>query len=192
MKRLFNLLTIALLFSCMTACGDDDEGIIDCPNANSPFQLLYNDLVSNNYDDSRFMDTEIHEYTFELSAAAEICKIGYQSEADIATTPYTMKIIDSNGAEVYAGDHVFSAAGTSYASLNQNVSLNADKLYTIQRIQTNWNGNIGNTIGRMVRQTNMTFPYTQGILTITGANFYQNGGPGNDLGIPYIDMMLVE
>ena len=50
-------------------------------------------------------------------------------------------------------------------------------------------GNFSNIIGRLVSQPGAltTFPQTFGAMTITGANFYQNGGPLVNRGIPFID-----
>ena len=37
---------------------------------------------------------------------------------------------------------------------------------------------------------NLSFPNTLGELTITGSTFYGTGGPADDWGIPFIDIVF--
>ena len=55
---------------------------------------------------------------------------------------------------------------------------------------SNAGNQFGNIIGRIARNSPMSFPYSNGIMTITDADFYQNGGPLTNLGVPYIDLIL--
>jgi hypothetical protein len=126
-----------------------------------------------------------------LSATKEVCEIGYQSQSGVATTPYVIEIVDNTTTNtIYTGSHIFSATGTSYVTPSATINLVAGTSYTIKRIQTNWGANIGNTIGRLATNNAMRFPYTNGIMTITGSNFHQNGGPAIDFGVPYIDIIF--
>ena len=86
---------------------------------------------------------------------------------------------------------VFCDNSTSdFQTPSATINLVAGTSYTIKRIQTNWGNNIGNTIGRLATTNTMSFPYTYGIMTITGSNFHQNGGPAIDFGVPYIDIIF--
>ena len=168
-----------------------DDGNTICDNTSSDFQDLYQSMVTAGYTDDVTYDTEIHEYTFVLTATKELCEIGYQSQPGVATTPYVMEVVDNSTATtIYSDSHTFSSTTTSYVTLTSTVILQANTSYTIKRIQTNWAPNIGNTIGRLARRSSMTFPYSYGIMTITAADFHQNGGPLTNLGVPYIDIIL--
>lgn len=136
-------------------------------------------------------DTEIHEYTFQFSANKTICSIGYQSQPAIAAAPYLIQILDASNNIVYSSPHIFSSANTSYVPITP-TPIVANQSYTIRRtiLLSNAGNSFQNIIGRVVRQNGalVSFPQTFGIMTITGANFYQNGGPLLNMGIPYIDI----
>ena len=137
-------------------------------------------------------DSEVHSYTFELFTTKTVCSIGYQSQPAIAAVPYVIEIFNNTTSTlVYSGSHVFSSASTSYVSI-PSLTLNAGDSYTIRRIQTNWTPNIGNTIGRLVKNTpgNVTFPQISGNMKITGSKFYQNAGTQLNWAIPFIDIVF--
>lgn len=163
-----------------------------CNTVNTTFSQLYSSVVAlPGHQNNNTFDTEIHEYTFTLSANKTICSIGYQSQPAIAATPYLMEIIDANtNTVIYSGNHVFSSANTSYVSITPTAII-ANQPYTIRRtlLLVNAGNQFANIIGRVVHQPGalVSFPQTSGIMTITGANFYQNGGPLVNMGIPYID-----
>ena len=49
-----------------------------CDRSNSEFKQLYSGLAAKSeWKDFIFLDTEVHEYSFEVSAQKEICAIGY-------------------------------------------------------------------------------------------------------------------
>ncbi len=184
--KIFSAIFFLALIS--PGCKNDDP---PCDYSNSEFQTLYQSLISSGYTDATSYDTEIHEYTFTLSENKEVCEIGYQSQPGIKSTPYIIEISDDQANSlIYSDSHVFSSNETSYVEPTSPIFLQAGISYTIRRIQTHWDGNIGNVIGRLARKDSMNFPYTNGIVTITGANFYQNGGPLVDMGIPYIDLIF--
>ena len=185
------LIFVVLVLSLVTfGCGDGPDSVT-CDASSSEFQNIFDDMIANGHGDDVFFDSEIHEYTFSLSESKELCKIGYQSQPGISSTPYLIEILESaTGTVVYSNNHVFSSTATSYITLTSVLSLDAGASYTIRRIQTNWGSNIGNTIGRLARKSPMSFPYSNGIMTISSANFYQNGGPSADVGVPYIDLIL--
>lgn len=191
----FNLITIFalsfILFS--SSCEEDDDTGMECVATNSIFGQLYDNLATTSgYQDKIFMDTEIHAYTFTLNNQQEVCKIGYQSQTDIATVPYLMEIVDnSTSLVVYSGSHVFSDTNTSYVTPNSTVILQANTSYTIKRIQSNWAPFISSTIGRVVEnRQGMSFPYNFNGMTISSTNFYQNGGPVPNFAVPYIDLVF--
>lgn len=162
---------------------------VSCSNSPSDFQTLYQSMITNGHDDFQSFDTEIHEYTFTLSASREVCEIGYQSQPDMGTTPYQIEIFNNaTNAIIYSDAHFFSITATSYVNPSTTIILQSGVSYTVRRIQTGWGGNIGNTIGRFASKSVMDFPYNNGIMTITSANFYQRGGPLPNKGIPYIDL----
>ena len=163
-----------------------------CTTTNTVFQQLYAAAVAlPNHVDVTTYDTEIHEYTFTLSQNKTICSVGYQSLPATATLPYKIEIKDNvANAIIYTGNHVFSSANTSYVSITP-TSIIANNSYTIRRtLLASAAGGISNVIGRLVRNNGalVTFPKTAGIMTITGANFHQGGGPLVDAGIPFIDI----
>jgi hypothetical protein len=185
MKKLILILTFGIL-----SCTSNNDETVD-NNTTSDFQLLFQNLINSNYTDEVTFDTEIHEYTFVLSTNKEISKIGYQSQPGIATTPYLMEIVDNSTSNIiYSGAHIFSSTETSYRTPHSVINLQAGVSYTIKRIQINWGNNIENTIGRLIMNTPMSFPYTHGIVTITSTNFHQNGGPIKDIAIPFIDFIF--
>lgn len=163
-----------------------------CSSTNTIFNQLYNNVVGlPGYQNTVSYDTEIHEYTFSFSQNKTICSIGYQSQPAIASVPYKMEIIDnSTNTVIYTGNHIFSSANTSYVSITP-TSIIANQSYTIRRtmLVANAGNNFANIRGRLVNQPGalVSFPQSFGIMTITSANFYQNGGPLVNRGIPYID-----
>jgi len=162
-----------------------------CSTVNTTFSQLYNNVVAlPGHQNTNTFDTEIHEYTFQLSQTKTICSIGYQSQPAIASTPYLMEIVDPSNTVIYSGNHVFSSANTSYVSITPTTII-ANQPYKIRRTMlfVNAGSNFANLIGRVVNQPGalVSFPQTFGIMTITSANFYQNGGPLVNRGIPYID-----
>lgn len=162
-----------------------------CTTANTTFNQLYANVVAlPGHQNTNAFDTEIHEYTFTLSATKTICSVGYQSQPAIASTPYLIEIVDPSNTVIYSGSHVFSSANTSYASITPTTII-ANQPYKIRRtmLLVNAGNNFANLIGRVVNQPGalVSFPQNFGIMTITGANFYQNGGPLVNMGIPYID-----
>ena len=162
-----------------------------CNTVNTTFDQLYNNVVTlPGHQNTNTFDTEIHEYTFMLSQSKTICSIGYQSQPATASTTYLMEIIDPSNTVIYSGNHVFSSANTSYVSITPTAII-ANQPYKIRRtiLLVNAGNNFANIIGRVVNQPGalVSFPQTFGIMTVTSANFYQNGGPLLNQGIPYID-----
>jgi len=194
--KLYAFFISLLLVSIFSGCkksGDSKEIEIACDTSNTVFHQLYSNLVntSPNLDDVTF-DLETHSYTFEVTAPATICTVGYQSLPNFNTTPYLIEIVNNtSGVTEYSGSHLFSATTTSYVAINPVVLVVGDS-YTIRRIQTNWNGNIVNTIGRLVYNPNgnLNFPIVNGILKITGSSFYGTGGPDNNWSLPFIDIVF--
>ncbi|WP_310557391.1 hypothetical protein [Flavobacterium sp.] len=196
MKNFKTLGIIALLTLAISSCTNPNGTVTfplpPCTTVNTTFDQLYNNVVAlPGYVNDVTYDTEIHEYTFQLSANKTICSVGYQSQPAIANTPYLIEIVDATNTPIYSGNHVFSSANTSYVSITPTAII-ANQSYKMRRTILVANaGNLSsNVIGRLVRQNGalVSFPQNFGIMTITSANFYQNGGPLLNMGIPYIDI----
>ncbi|HNE50932.1 MAG TPA: hypothetical protein PKM51_00155 [Chitinophagales bacterium] len=171
-----------------------------CVTTGTDFQNLYTSVVSAPGNSNAVtLDFEVHSYTFTLSTNKTVCKFGYQSQPGIATTPYTIQIYDnSTSTLVCSVSGVFSSSSTSYVSPPSTVNLLAGHSYTLKRIQTNWAGNIGNTIGRIVKNATMSplaFPFNSGVMTITGSTFYfitPSAGSAvlTNVAIPFVDIVF--
>ena len=196
MKNFKTLGIIALLTSAIISCTNPSGPLPlpppACTTVNTAFDQLYNNVVAlpGHVNDVTF-DTEIHEYTFQLSANKSICSVGYQSQSAIANTPYLIEILDPANTTIYSGNHIFSSVNTSYVSITPTAII-ANQSYKIRRtiLVANAANLSSNVIGRLVRQNGalVSFPQNFGIMTIISANFYQNGGPLLNRGIPYIDI----
>lgn len=188
----FKLYVILLCVFSIVGCGDDDEPS-PCDNTSSEFQTIFQSMIISGHTDEVSYDTEIHEYTFTLSANREVCEIGYQSQPAISSTPYLIEIIDNfTVTTIYSNNHTFSSTSTSYITPAVIVNLQSGISYTVRRtiLLSNAGNQFGNIIGRIAINSPMSFPYANGIMTITDADFYQNGGPLTNLGVPYIDLIL--
>lgn len=193
-----HLKTIGLLFFALllTSCNNDDnQNQSACNTASTEFNQLYTTTLASNsaYDDFTTMDLLTHEYNFEVSSNKTICSIGYQGNANLyaANIPYWIEIVDnSTSTIVYSGNHVFDSTQTEYVSITP-VNLTAGTSYTIKRTVTNYLGNIGNTIGRILRFNGPNpYPVSNATLTITASDFYGTGGPVPNFGIPYIEIVF--
>tara|TARA_B100001059_G_scaffold117340_1_gene117608 strand:- start:295 stop:801 length:507 start_codon:yes stop_codon:yes gene_type:complete len=168
-------------------------------------------MILNEHTDEVFFDTEVHEYSFVLSEDKEVCEIGYQSQPEIFSALYLMEIIDSTtGMIIYSGNHNFSSSETSFvtpsstinspfaAPLASTIVIQSGVTYTLRRtiLLNNANGQFSNLIGRVARRSEMSFPYTEGAMTITSTNFYQanpsGGGSLLNYAVPYIDLIFTE
>lgn len=188
----FLLLIISTAFSCNN---DDNQNQGGCNTANSEFTQLYAATLASNisFTDVTTMDLLTHEYTFEVNTNETVCSIGYQGNANLygANIPYLIEIVD-NGTNtiIYSGNHVFDSAQTEYVSITP-TNLTASTSYTLRRTVTNYLGNIGNTVGRLLRFNGPSpYPVSNAAMTITSSDFYGTGGPVPDFGIPYIDIIF--
>ena len=184
---------------------------ISCDHSSSSFQSIFQSMILNEHTDEVFFDTEVHEYSFVLSEDKEVCEIGYQSQPEIFSALYLMEIIDSStGMIIYSGNHNFSSTETSFvtpsstinspfaAPLASTIVIQSGVTYTLRRtiLLNNANGQFSNLIGRVARRGEMSFPYTEGAMTITSTNFYQanpsGGGSLLNYAVPYIDLIFTE
>lgn len=196
MKSIQKIVPFVLLSFIFIACEDDDPVTVQppapiCANVPSDFQSLFDSLASAGYTDEVTLDTEIHAYTFTLSVDKEVCQIGYQSHHDSAATPYVIELVDpSTNTILYSHPHVFSGDSVSYVEPSASLKLKGGLTYTLRRIQTNWRPYVGNTIGQILWKDTMDFPYTHGVMTITGAEFEYTPGSLTNWAIPYIDLIF--
>lgn len=173
------------------SCTQEKDELMECDPNYSEFKNIFTGTLASGYSDEVTMDTEVHEYTFNLSNPQELCMVGYQSVSGMESTPYLMQIIDlSTNTIIYGDSKTFSSTETSYILPSVPVYFQAGVDYSVRRTQTDWGTNIGNTIGRVARKDSMSFPYSMNGMTISTANFYQNGGPLIDFAIPYIDLIF--
>ena len=199
MKKLVEKVLILLFCIFLLNCDNEDEienekVAIGCDETSSNFKQLYSNLASTaSYQDITTMDLETHSYSFEVLTNKTICKIGYQSLPNFNSTPYLIEIYDNTTSTMlYSGSHLFDFVNTSYINLSP-IQLLIGHSYTIKRIQTNWNGDIANTIGRLLDNNGtgaINFPIVYGDLKITGSSFYGAGGPGDNIYLPYIDIVF--
>lgn len=166
-----------------------------CDATNTKFNQLFNfaKTTMTGSTDINTMDLLTHEYTFTPTANEVICQVGYQGNAVLfaSSIPYNIEIVNSSNTVLYTGNHIFQSTAMDYKTVGP-VSLSAGQSYTIRRTVTNYLGNITNTVGRML-SFNLPanhFPVTNNGLTITASKFYGTGGPVNNIGIPYIDIVF--
>ena len=192
-KKITSVLTLLLVITSCSPPPPSPPLPLPCVTTGTDFQQLYTTVTTlPGHSNVVTYDSEIHSYTFNLLVSKTICSIGYQSQSAIAATPYLIEIYNNTSSTlVYTGSHVFSSGTTSYVTI-PGVILNAGDSYTIRRIQTNWGTNIGNTIGRLVKNNsgNVTFPQIFGNMNITGSSFYQNAGTQINWAIPFIDIVF--
>ena len=168
-----------------------------CDPSSTSFQSIFQNMTLNGHTDDVHYDTEIHEYTFVLSQEKEVCELGYQSQPATSSVPYLIEIIDNaTSTIIYGGNHIFSSSETSFVTPPLTIALQTGISYTLRRtiLLNNANGQLGNIIGRVARKDQMNFPYSEGIMTVTDANFYQTnsptGGSLQDVAVPYIDLVF--
>lgn len=190
MKRFNLLLTISIVVYAISCTQDKDE-LLECDPSYSEFKNIYESLIVGGHIDGDWIDTEIHEYSFNVSSARELCMIGYQSQSGMESTPYLMQIIDnSTNSIIYGDSKTFSSIETSYIIPQAPVHFQPGVNYTVRRTQTDWGTNIANTIGRVAIKDSMEFPYSADGMTITNSDFYQTGGPSPDFAVPFIDLVF--
>ncbi|TPD65332.1 hypothetical protein [Flavobacterium microcysteis] len=186
------------LFATISCSNDDNQNQpapSSCNTANSEFNQLYAATLASNssFTDVTTMDLQTHEYTFELSTNKTVCSIGYQGNANLysAGIPYLIEIVDnSTSLVVFSGSYTFDSAVMDYKSITP-TNLTAGTSYTLRRTVTNYLGNIGNTVGRLLRFNGPSpYPVSNTLMTITASDFYGTGGPVPDFGIPYIDIVF--
>lgn len=202
MNTAFKLKTVLLLVFTISLfnCGNDDDLTPpQCDATNTQFNQLYTTTLSSNpsYDNYVSMDLLTHEYTFKVTNNQTVCKVGYQGNADLfaANIPYTIEIFDVvTGTVIYSDSHVFDPTNTDYQPITPTALL-ANQDYIVRRIVTNYNNDIGTTIGRILRFNLASgapnpYPFSNTELSISASNFYGTGGPVPDFGIPYIDLVF--
>lgn len=187
------LVAVVATLSCNNDDNQNQGG--GCSTANSEFSQLYAATLASNssFTDVTTMDLLTHEYTFEVNTNETVCSIGYQGNANLyaASIPYLIEIVDNTtNLTIYSGNHVFDSVQTEYVSITP-TNLTAGTSYTLRRTVTNYLGNIGNTVGRLLRFNGPSpYPVSNAAITITSSDFYGTGGPVSDFGIPYIDIIF--
>jgi len=180
-----------LLCISMVSCAPPAPDEINCNTENTPFQQLYNSLVSSSgFQNVVAFDTEIHQYTFIMATSGQICSFGYQSLPTTLGLPYTIDLLDAHNKIIYSRNAVFTAGNTFYEAVGS-IPIIKGQRYTLRRtiLLENVGNKFTNLMGRAVIQNGslMSFPITVGKMTITGSAFFENGEPMENAGIPFID-----
>ncbi len=177
-------------------CGTSTPTPSACITSNTLFQQIYTATVADtNNQDIVTYDNTIHEYTFTLSANKTVCSVGYQSIPAVASIPYIIKLQDTTtNTTIFTISSVFSSTATSYVAVPSTPTLVAGHTYILSRTLTNDLGNIGNTVGRLVKSIanpNLTFPAAVGVMTINSSRLHEASTSGAfNFGIPYIDIVF--
>ena len=198
MKKLFSILIGLLLVNCTSTDPPALSLPTICDSTNTAFQQLYYPLNTTAFPEnlSGYPNVVTHEYTFNVTNAATICSVGYQSQPTLASENYIIEIYDTVTSTVVATiTSTFSSSTTSYVSLNTPLNLIAGRSYKIKRHSPATSAN-PNGAGRCVSNNvtgagNVSFPKTSGNLTLTGSDFYsQTGSVGANNGLPFIDIVF--
>jgi hypothetical protein len=192
MKKIINLVIILLV---LNGCSSENIIINSCNETNTTFNQLYNNIAStigySNFNSGGY--GEVHSYDFEVTTSKNICKIGYQSQTLINNTPYIIEIYNNTtNTIIYSESHIFSDTSTSYVPITP-LTLNVGELYSIRRIQSNWNSDIQNKTGRIVCNSvgSFNFPLIMGDLKVSNPKFYDlNGIEQGSFALPYIDIVF--
>jgi hypothetical protein len=199
MKQIILFIVGILLVNCTSPDPPALSLPIICDNTNTAFQQLYNPLNNAAFPQSLsgYANSVTHEYTFNVTNAATICSIGYQSQSSIPNQSHTIEIYDTVTSIVVSTiTNAFSATTTSYVPLSSPVVLVTGRSYKIKRhSQPSLCCAYG--AGRCVSNTvsnggNVSFPRTFGNLTITDSDFYSgntNSGD-NKNSLPFIDIVF--
>ena len=182
---------ILLLFLSIISCAPPPPPMSACDSTNTPFQQLYLSLTErSDFKNLVSFDTEIHEYTFIMDTSGEICSFGYQSRPTTVGLPYTIELLDASDKVIFSQAFSFSPANTYYAFINP-ITIIRGQPYTLRRIilLKNVENKLDNLSGRTAIKNGslVPFPIKVGNMTITSSNFYQNGTPLPNAGIPFID-----
>lgn len=211
MKNYLKKISLLLLSTiAITSCSSNDAEstviasvVAPCITTNTLFQQLYNPLNTTAFPESLsgYNNAVTHEYTFNITNAATICSIGYQSQTTLASQNYVIEIYDTvTNAVVKTITSNFSSTFTSYVTLTTPLVLVSGRSYKIKRYGPATVAN-PNGAGRCVSNNvtgagNVSFPKTSGNLTITDSDFYTSNSTGiisagdNNNSMPYIDIVF--
>lgn len=191
-KSRINITIILFAIISMFSVACTPHNVNPCNTTNTLFQQIYNNVVAIPGNSNLVtMDSDVHGYNFTVSTNKTICSIGYQSQPAVATQLYKIEIIDNTtSTTLYNFSTTFSSTTTSYVSV-PNISVVPGHSYTIKRTLLNSLGNVTNTVGRLVTSStyNLSFPYTVGDMSITGADFGTTS-VSTTFGIPFIDIVF--
>lgn len=186
---LFALLAITAFLSSCKKNNNTQVVPTSCttPTNTSDFQNIFG------AGGTRTWDFEVHSYSFKVASNKTICKIGYESDPNVGSSPYTIRIKDGSTI-IYSAPHVFTVGATSYVTPTSTINLVPGTTYTIERVHTHVPSHAEYSIGRVKPMS--SFPATSGGMTITGVNFYcanahTNGPyPSSNIYVPFIDIIF--
>lgn len=190
---LYIVLLSSLLLLLHTGCKKEHSpaSSVQCDTTNTDFNQLYGSILAvPGNTEGISQDFSVHAYTFQVTSAKTICKIGYQNSSPTNTQPYLVELYDSTtNTLLYSGNEIFSTGSTSYISITP-VSLVPGKSYTIRRTQNFVTAN--DVIGRVILNQNnhIVFPVTFGSLKITSSAFSVTPDWSDNMAFPYIDLVF--
>jgi hypothetical protein len=150
-------------------CGPGTPPVATCSTTIvSPFMNLYNSFGTEQYS----YDWQTYEYTFTTSITGNICAVGYQGHAALASTAaYKIEILDGT-AVLSTGTYTFGSAALNYQSIAP-VAIAPGHTYTMRRTVVNNLGNVVNTISHFKGLGSAFSPIPVGPITITGTKLYE-------------------
>jgi hypothetical protein len=180
LNRLKNTISyfMSIVFILSLASCNNQSTVIQpvqgCNVINTDFMQLYNqEKLRAGAVELETTDLHIHQYTFSVSRAKTICKIGYKGNATLFSTnkPYKIEIVNQAGIVVYTGSHLFQSNAIDYQSITPTVLL-PNQSYTVKRIVPGTSTLAIYTIGTLVYGgIQATFPVSLNGLTITQSGF---------------------
>jgi signal peptidase I len=193
-NRLKNTISyfMSIVFILSLASCNNQSTVIQPANVDSDFMQLYNQVKSRaGSSEAVGWDLQIHQYTFSVSYAKTITKIGYKGDAVLFSTnkPYTIEIVNQAGIVIYTGSHLFQSNAMDYQSITPTTIL-PNQSYIIRRIAVGY-PNLTTVYSTVVGGPTypFAFPVSLNGLTITDGGFRSNQQLIRN-GIPQIDIVF--
>lgn len=185
--------TLKTLLLCLVVAA-----FVSCDNDNDPTNNVCDDTylsianstvftTANGYTLNETMDLLTHEYTMVINASGEICSIGYKN-ASTYTGTYEMEVENLTTNVTITQTFSFSQTALQYQSFTIPLAVNAGDTVVVRRTISTGYTSLNETIGDIYVNSN-PIPFPIAInpnATIISSNFYGNGGPSQNFGVPAI------
>ena len=184
LKNTFLSLVIILFVSCDND-NDPTNNVCDTTYLSVASSNVF--TSANGYTLYETMDLEKHEYTMIVTAAGEICSIGYQNPTTYAGT-YEMEVENLSTNLATTDTFSFSQAALQYQSFTTPLVVNVGDTLVVKRTISSGYALLNETIGNIYTNTNTNiFPISiNANATIISSNFVGAGGPVSNFGVPLI------